>query len=203
VILVAILADTHGQLDERVEGLVADCDLAVHGGDIGNASVLARLRPRSGRVLAVTGNNDLPWKWPEQERRLLSELPEQQALALPGGTLTVIHGHQIPAGNRHDRLRRRFPGARAVVYGHSHRLVADRARTPWVLNPGAAGRARTFGGPSCMILTVSDGGWRLRLVRFDPVGSRRNRSVTRSRGAPSSVSAGREDGAASLGVVDR
>jgi putative phosphoesterase len=195
VIRVAILADTHEQLDERVEGLVADCDLAVHGGDIGNASVLARLRPRSGRVLAVTGNNDLPCKWPEEERQLLSELPEQQELALPGGTLAVIHGHQIPARDRHERLRRRFPGARAVIYGHSHRLVADRVRTPWVLNPGAAGRARTFGGPSCMILSISDRGWRLRLVRFDPVSRHRNPSPTRSRGGSSGVSAGRDDGA--------
>ncbi len=56
---VAILADTHGRLDARVEALVADCDLAVHGGDIGNAGVLERLHPRQGRVIAVTGNNDI------------------------------------------------------------------------------------------------------------------------------------------------
>jgi putative phosphoesterase len=198
VIRVAILADTHGALDERVEDLVADCDLAVHGGDIGNASVLARLRPRSGRVLAVTGNNDLPRKWPEEDRHLLSELPEQQELALPGGTLVVIHGHQMPARDRHERLRCRFPGARAVVYGHSHRLVADRARMPWVLNPGAAGRARTFGGPSCMILTVSDGGWTLRVVHFEPVSRRRNRPEIRARGASPGVSAGRDDGTGPL-----
>jgi putative phosphoesterase len=193
VIRVAILADTHGQLDERVEDLVAECDLAVHAGDIGNASVLARLRPRSGRVLAVTGNNDLPCKWPEAERQLLSELPEQQELALPGGALAVIHGHQMPARDRHERLRRRFPAARALVYGHSHRLVADRVRTPWVLNPGAAGWARTFGGPSCMILTVSSGGWRLRVVRFDPIGRRSNPPATRARGASPGVSAGGDD----------
>jgi putative phosphoesterase len=165
---VAILADTHGYLDPRVAELVRGCDLAVHGGDIGNAGVLAALEPRQGRVVAVTGNNDLPGKWPEGERALLASLPAQAELPLPGGMLVIVHGHQTPARARHERLRRRFPHARALVYGHSHRLVADREAEPWVLNPGAAGRARTFGGPSCMILTAADHAWQLEIRRFEP-----------------------------------
>jgi putative phosphoesterase len=168
MIRVAILADTHGHLDHRVAVLVAGCDLAVHGGDIGNAGVLAALRPRQGRVIAVTGNNDLPGKWPQDERALLATLPAQAELPLPGGILAVIHGHRTPARKRHERLRKRFPHARALVYGHSHRLVADRDAEPWVLNPGAAGKARTFGGPSCMILTAAEHGWDLEIHRFEP-----------------------------------
>jgi hypothetical protein len=34
---VAILADTHGFLDPRVAEQVAECDLAIHAGDIGGA----------------------------------------------------------------------------------------------------------------------------------------------------------------------
>jgi len=169
VIRVAILADTHGCLDTRVEAVVADCDLAVHGGDIGNAGVLERLRPRQGRVIAVAGNNDLSRKWPPEQQEFLDNLPEQEDLELPGGTLTIIHGHQIAARNRHERLRRRFPHARAIVYGHSHRLIADRDREPWVLNPGAAGRARTFRGPSCMVLDAAEHHWELRIERFEPL----------------------------------
>jgi hypothetical protein len=67
VIRVAILADTHGDLDARVETLVADCDLAVHGGDIRNGGVVERLRPWRGRVFAITGNNDLPRMWPPEQ----------------------------------------------------------------------------------------------------------------------------------------
>jgi len=166
---VAILADTHGSLDARVEALVAVCDLAVHGGDIGNADVLERLRPRQGRVIAVTGNNDVPRKWPSEQRDFLDNLREQEDLDLPGGTLVLIHGHQIAARSRHERLRRRFPRARAIVYGHSHRLIADRDHEPWVLNPGAAGRARTFGGPSCMVLDAAAHCWELRIERFEPL----------------------------------
>jgi putative phosphoesterase len=169
VIRVAILADTHGSLDARVEALVADCDLAVHGGDIGNACVLERLRPRQGRVIAVSGNNDLPRKWPPEQRHFLANRREHEDLELPGGTLAIIHGHQIPARNRHERLRRRFPRARAIVCDHSHRLIADRDREPWVLNPGAAGRARTFGGPSCMVLDAAEHHWELRIERFEPL----------------------------------
>jgi hypothetical protein len=170
---VAILADIHGRpyvrLAARVEALVADCDLAVHGGDIGNAGVLERLRPRQRRVVAVSGNNDLHRKWPPEQRHDLENLREHKDLELPGGILAIIHGHQIAAKNRHERLRRRFPHARAIVYGHSHRLIADRDREPWVLNPGAAGRARTFGGPSCMVLDAAEHCWELRIERFEPL----------------------------------
>ncbi|MCG6861006.1 MAG: metallophosphatase family protein [Chromatiaceae bacterium] len=169
MIRVAILADTHGRLDARVEALVADCDLAVHGGDIGNADVLERLRPRQRRVVAVAGNNDRPSKWPPEQRQFLEYLREHEDLELPGGALAIIHGHQIAARNRHERLRRRFPHARAIVYGHSHRLIADRDPEPWVLNPGAAGRARTFGGPSCMVLDAAEHHWELRIERFEPL----------------------------------
>lgn len=163
---VAIVSDTHGRLDPRIASLVAECDLAVHAGDIGSAAVLAGLAPRDGRVLAVTGNNDLPGKWPEEDRQLLAGLPAELDLHLPGGTLTLIHGHQAPARRRHAWLRSRFPASRAVVYGHSHRLAIDQDAWPWILNPGAAGRARTYGGPSCLVLAAAKAGWVVDEHRF-------------------------------------
>jgi putative phosphoesterase len=169
---VAILSDTHGVLDPRIADIVSGCDLAVHGGDIGNAAVLAALQPRSGRVIAVLGNNDSPAKWPDGEARLLDQLPAEVVEELPGGQLVVVHGHRMPAKDRHARLRRCFPEAGAVVYGHSHRLVTDCDALPWVLNPGAAGRARTFGGPSCIVLDATPEHWSLRVYRFEMRGAR-------------------------------
>jgi putative phosphoesterase len=168
MIRVAVLSDTHGQVDPRVAEVVAGCDLALHGGDLGGAQVLRSLQPRGGRVIAVAGNNDVPHKWPQADRDLLAQLPDLAELALPGGTLTLIHGHQVPARGRHARLRARYPGARMVVYGHSHRLVADLDAEPWVVNPGAAGHERTFGGPSCLVLTAGASAWSLELCRFEP-----------------------------------
>jgi putative phosphoesterase len=170
---VAILADTHGWVDPRVLDVVAGCDLAIHGGDVGGASVLAALRPRSGHVRAVLGNNDVPSKWPESERDLLTGLPASLDISLPGGRLVAVHGHRIPARDRHARLRERFPDARLLVYGHSHRLVLDLDAEPWVVNPGAAGHVRTYGGPSCLVLSASLGDWRLETFRFRPVGGSR------------------------------
>ena len=77
----------------------------------------------------------------EAERPWLASIPWEARLPLPGGLLVVVHGHRVPAADRHARLRALYPQARAIVYGHSHRLVVDRDASPWVLNPGAAGRA--------------------------------------------------------------
>lgn len=163
---VALIADTHGFLDGRVADAVSGCDAVIHAGDIGAAAVLAELRELVGKMVMVRGNNDVPDKWPDGDNADLDALPVQDTLELPGGYLVVVHGDAWPAKNRHARLRRAFPDARAVVYGHSHRLVVDDADTPWILNPGAAGRARTYGGPSCLILDACRKEWRVTPQRF-------------------------------------
>lgn len=163
---VGLLADTHGVLDPRVAAEIEACDIAVHAGDVGKAAVLDALRPRRGEVVVVYGNNDMPSRWPRADRKRLAALPESAGIVLPGGTLSVVHGDRWPARRRHARLRREFPGARAVVYGHSHRLTLDKDERPWVLNPGAAGRSRTYGGPSCLILTARPDRWSVRIRQF-------------------------------------
>ncbi|BCO31737.1 phosphoesterase [Thiohalobacter sp. COW1] len=167
---IALLADTHGYLDPRIAERVARCDLAVHAGDIGSAQVLDQLRPRSGEVVAIRGNNDIPAKWPAAERMQLDNLEWEITLALPGGELVAVHGHRCrSAAQRHQRLRGSYPRARAIVYGHSHRLACDDAVEPWVINPGAAGRSRTYGGPSFIVLIAGPRRWRLEPQRFPPL----------------------------------
>lgn len=165
---VALLADTHGWLDPRIARIAARCDMAVHAGDVGAAAVLRELRPRTGEVIAIRGNNDVPEKWPEADHRVLETLEPEASVALPGGDLVVIHG-DVPgrAADRHDRLRAAYPEARAVVYGHSHRRIADTGEVPWILNPGAAGRTRTYGGPSCLVLVASVAAWSVHEHRFE------------------------------------
>ena len=164
---VALVSDTHGDLDARVAALVAGCDLAVHAGDVGDAGVLSALRANDTALVAVRGNNDTREKWPPAHHSLLRALPEQGLIALPGGLLVVLHGHRYdPVAQRHDKLRAAFGEARMIVYGHSHRRVFDRSLLPWVLNPGVAGRTRTFGGPSCAILTAGAADWEITEHRF-------------------------------------
>jgi putative phosphoesterase len=163
-----LLADTHGYLDPRIAAEVRNCDLAVHAGDIGGEAVYEALEPRSGIVVAVLGNNDTPGPWRDWEQS--AARPGKIAIVdLPGGALVVVHGDRhVPARRRHALLRRHFATARAVVYGHSHHLVCDTDVLPWILNPGAAGRVRTYGGPSCLILTTTREEWRVETRRFAP-----------------------------------
>lgn len=164
---VAIVSDTHGFIDPRIVRLIHDCDYAVHAGDVLSADVLDAMTPRSRTVLAVAGNNDVPAKWSRFEADRVEALPQVAQLELPGGLLVVEHGHRHGHhAPRHDLLRRAHPHARVIVYGHSHKLVIDQDATPWVLNPGAAGRVRTHGGPSCLVLNVERGHWSVETHRF-------------------------------------
>ena len=164
---VAIVSDTHGFLDPRIAKIVQDCHYAVHAGDVMAASVLDAMRPRSGHVVAVAGNNDVPEKWSEFETEIVHQLPHVAELELPGGILAIEHGHRYGHhAPRHDLLRRSHPHARAIAYGHSHQLICDQDEQPWVINPGAAGRVRTHGGPSCLVLTATRESWTLEVHRF-------------------------------------
>lgn len=164
---IVIVSDTHGFLDPQIADIATECDYVVHAGDIGNAQVLDMLHRRRANVIAVRGNNDTAAKWPSKDRARLRRLPLDAQLELPGGTLTVVHGDRAGSlGTRHARLRAIYPDARAIVYGHSHRLARDKERHPWVLNPGAAGRTRTQGGPSCLVLEIHRRLWRVKALRF-------------------------------------
>lgn len=164
---IAIVSDTHGFIDARLLKVASTCDAVVHAGDVGNAEVLELLRSVTNDVLAIRGNNDTLVKWPARDKAVLARLPEGLCVALPGGYLAVVHGHRAGAGaDRHQRLRRLYGDARAVAYGHSHRMLCDCHQVPWVLNPGAAGRSRTFGGPSCLILSAAAMQWKVQTVRF-------------------------------------
>jgi len=167
-----LLADTHGVLDERIATLARECDIAVHAGDVGAAAVVDALQVGGAQVFAVRGNNDVPAKWSIDERTTLATLHDVVRVELPGGILVATHGDQFSPSKRHARLRAAFPEAQAILYGHSHKLVIDDAEAPWVLNPGAAGRARTFGGPSCLLLHASASGWRIEARRFERISVR-------------------------------
>jgi len=167
-ITVAIISDTHTDLDPRIAEIIRDTDIAIHAGDIGNASVLSAMSPKSGRVIAVTGNNDHPILWPTDQSNVLETMPEIARLELPGGTVAIEHGHRHDANlPDHESLRKAHPTAKLIVYGHTHRQIIDNFSTPWVVNPGAAGTTRTHGGPSYLLLTASEQDWKIESFQFD------------------------------------
>ena len=157
---VAIISDTHSHLDERIASIISECDYAIHAGDICGKEVLNAMRPKTGKVYAVAGNNDLFMSDGEN-------IPHNLEVELPGGRIAVEHGHnhgmQKPS---HESLRKAYPDAKIIVYGHTHTMLQDRDKLPWVVNPGAAGMTRTRGGPSCLVIKCSKPEWEITEHRF-------------------------------------
>jgi uncharacterized protein len=133
---IAIISDTHLPRGDRA--LPAACierlraaDLVIHAGDVLTAEILEDLRAlRPGRALvAVHGNVD--------DADLRRTLPESLIVPVGERRIAVIHDAG-PAGRRLERLRRRFPGADAVIFGHSHiPLHARDAGGFQIFNPGS------------------------------------------------------------------
>ena len=82
---VVLVSDTHGTVADNIVDIAQRADLVVHAGDIGCAAVLDLLRPVRGKLLAVTGNNDIPEKWPLGDQALLAALQSACLSICQGG----------------------------------------------------------------------------------------------------------------------
>jgi uncharacterized protein len=130
---VVALADTHAPRRwKSCPPLVAEqlrqADLILHAGDVCTATVLDELS-QYAPVLAVVGNNDGPdvAAWGAQ--------PTLQ-VDLDGLPVAMIHDSGAAAG-RLPRLRRMFPAAGLVVFGHSHIPLDAEASGLRIFNPGS------------------------------------------------------------------
>lgn len=159
---IAVISDTHSHLDPRIAEIISECDMAVHAGDICGENILESMQPKTGKVIAVTGNND-PYC-----HLTHTSLPAVLSFEVAGATITVEHGHEHGAHQPcHDSLRKSHPDSKIIIYGHTHKKVVDQTETPWVVNPGAAGNTRTHGGPSCLVIECSENEeWKINKYRF-------------------------------------
>ena len=114
--LLAVIADTHMPRGARrlpdacLEHLRA-ADLILHAGDFVTVSVLEEIQAIGPPVAAVHGNVDEP--------EVAMRLPAARMVEADGARIAMIHDAGAAAG-RLERMRRRFPDADAVVFGHSH-----------------------------------------------------------------------------------
>lgn len=151
---VGVLSDTHGYLSSRIKTILDGCQVVLHAGDVCGKHVLDELGEISDRVIAVAGNNDARFSYATQR------LPDLVHVRLPGGTISLLHGHQFGVRQpSHGEMRASFSDSKAIIYGHTHKQVHDVHSQPWLLNPGAAGDTRTNGGPSCALIAVHDDAW--------------------------------------------
>ena len=131
--MIAVLADTHmpkgtRRLPGRCVELIGAAEATIHAGDFSAASVLDELRELCPAVHAVHGNVDEP--------ALQDALPEELEIRLGNRTLALVHDAG-PAKGRLTRLRLRFPGADAVVFGHSHLPLREEEGGFQIFNPGS------------------------------------------------------------------
>jgi putative phosphoesterase len=131
--LLAIISDTHmpkgpRRLPDACVERLRGADAILHAGDLATAEVLALLEGLGPPVHAVHGNVD--------ERALRMRLPRVRVVEADGARIAMTHDAG-PAQGRLARLRRRFPDADAVVFGHSHIPLHEAAGGFQIFNPGS------------------------------------------------------------------
>ncbi|WP_289032783.1 metallophosphoesterase family protein [uncultured Arsenicicoccus sp.] len=158
-----VVADTHAprrwkSLPPRLVPLLEGADLVLHAGDVCVPAVLDELSAFAP-VRVVLGNNDGP-----EVAAWGGGVPETLSLEVDGVRLAMIHDAG-PRQGRGRRMRRRFPEADVVVYGHSHipmDLVEDGTH---LFNPGSPTDKRRQPRHTAGILEIAAG----ELVRHEIV----------------------------------
>ncbi len=147
-----VLSDTHlgadlTKLPAEVWAEAEAADVILHAGDVVTSDLLDTLGPFAP-VHAVLGNND---------RELVGRLPDRLSLVLGGVRVGMVHDSGARAG-REKRMRRWFPEAQVVVFGHSHEPVdvvgVDGQR---LFNPGSAVQRRRQPRRTIGLLDLADG----------------------------------------------
>jgi putative phosphoesterase len=157
---IVVLADTHvtrggaRRLPDRAYELLDTADAIWHAGDVVVPELLDELAGFAP-VTAVLGNND---------HELVGTLPERVEEVVDGVRIAMVHDSGTTKG-RERRMRRWFPDADVVVFGHSHLpLDAEGVDGQRLLNPGSATWKRRAPAHTCAVLTVDGGRIRTELV---------------------------------------
>lgn len=131
--VLAIVSDTHlprgtRRLPRRCVDLLSRADLILHAGDLTTAVVLHDMTTVGPPLVAVHGNVD--------SAEVRDMLPAETTIDLGGVELAMVHDAG-PARGRLARMRRRFPAAAAVVFGHSHIPLHEDVDGFQIFNPGS------------------------------------------------------------------
>jgi putative phosphoesterase len=133
---IGLISDTHGLLRPEALAFLEGSSLIIHGGDIGSAAILERLR-LIAPVIAVRGNNDTgPWA---------EALSEVEDVVLDEVRICAIHDRSLlKARVAEPGAVAGVPGRRVqvVVSGHSHRPQVEEREAILFVNPGSAGPRR-------------------------------------------------------------
>ena len=127
---------------------IETADHILHAGDVVDPGLLHELKAFAP-VTVVMGNCDGPdiRQWGATERA---------DIALGGVPIGMIHDSGLTKGRR-QRMRKQFPDARVVVFGHSHMPANEDEDGLLLFNPGSPTWKRRAPFPSMGILWIEDG----------------------------------------------
>jgi len=164
--MIAIISDTHmpkggRRLPGACRARLAAAEAIVHAGDLSTLAVLDELRAIGPPVTAVHGNVD--------DAAARAALPQTAVVSLGARRIAVLHDAG-PATGRLARMRRRFPDADAVIFGHSHIPLLE--STPdgafSIVNPGSPTERRRAPAHTMALAELDDGGaLRFQIVALD------------------------------------
>ena len=164
--VIAVISDTHmprgaRRLPEACVERIASADLLLHGGDLMTIDVLRELEGIGPPVAAVHGNMDTA-----ELRRLL---PAERIVEAGGARIAMLHDAGPRAG-RLARMERRFGNqADAVVFGHSHLPLHERAPDGFqIFNPGSPTERRRAPVHTMGMARVERGILQFELIELTP-----------------------------------
>ena len=165
--LIAIIADTHmprgsRRLPAACVERIARADLLLHAGDFATLTVLRELEAIGPPLAGVHGNVDSG-----ELRRLL---PAERVIEAAGARIALTHDAGPRAG-RLERMRRRFGDrADALVFGHSHLALHERADDGFqIFNPGSPTERRRAPRHTMGVAVAEGAEVRFELVAADTV----------------------------------
>jgi putative phosphoesterase len=161
--LVAIISDTHmprgpRRLPDACVERLRSADAAIHAGDFTAPEVVAEIEALTPSLVAVHGNVDAA--------DVVRELPARVEAELEGVRIGVIHDAGARRG-RLERMRREFPAADAVVFGHSHMPLHERGGDFQIFNPGSPTERRRAPSRSMGMARVEGGAIEFEHVLLD------------------------------------
>jgi uncharacterized protein len=140
---VGVISDSHAryfsELPQNLVKALSKVELIIHAGDIVTLDVVRGLETLAP-VKGVCGNMDLP------EIKLV--FPDKQILEIRGKKIGVVHGNG-GSGGIEERVRQRFSGVDAIIFGHSHEALNRLVQGILFFNPGST--RQSYG-----VLEISD-----------------------------------------------
>jgi uncharacterized protein len=153
--LIAVISDTHlprgnRRLPDECVRRIAGADLLLHAGDFSTVAVLRALESIGPPLAGVHGNVD--------SADVGELLPAERVVEAGGARIAMLHDAG-PRRGRLARMRARFGGrAQALVFGHSHMPLHERAGDGFqIFNPGSPTERRRAPGHTMGMARVEAG----------------------------------------------